>query len=181
RDGIADSVDGSITGGTAGKPPVLRDTDSDGIPDYLDTDSDNDGFPDSMENGDFNNDGIPDGEQNSGKLKTAVKGGGAMNVLWLILLGLVGAARHLTLNRRQAKAVIAAGALCALSAAPLAQADDCAPATARCWYAGAGIGASHLKPEGEVNGWSTDDSSSFAYGLYIGQQLSSTWFWELKY
>src|SRR5690606_35612042 len=75
RDGIADSVDAVVANGKAGTPPSIRDTDKDGIPDYLDTDSDNDGFPDELESGDFNNDGIPDNEQNDGGLKTAVKGG----------------------------------------------------------------------------------------------------------
>src|SRR5690606_5906767 len=37
RDGIADSVDGKVAGGTAGKVVRLLDTDNDGIPDYLDT------------------------------------------------------------------------------------------------------------------------------------------------
>ena len=47
--------------------PVPRDSDLDGIPDYLDTDSDNDGIPDAVEAGptpgtpvDSDGDGIPD-------------------------------------------------------------------------------------------------------------------------
>jgi len=51
-DGINDEVEG------CGSPPP--DTDSDGFPDYLDTDSDNDGVPDGVEGGgDFDKDGLP--------------------------------------------------------------------------------------------------------------------------
>ena len=56
HDGIADIIEG------------YKDTDNDGIPDYLDTDSDNDGIPDAMEDSDspvllgfdHDNDGIVD-------------------------------------------------------------------------------------------------------------------------
>lgn len=49
-DGLSNALEGA---------PHL-DTDSDGIPDYMDTDSDNDGKPDSYEGlSDYNNNGIP--------------------------------------------------------------------------------------------------------------------------
>jgi len=51
-DGINDELEG------CGPPPP--DTDSDGFPDYQDTDSDNDGIPDSVEGGgDVDGDGLP--------------------------------------------------------------------------------------------------------------------------
>ena len=58
-DGLADIVDAS-QGGT---PLVVVDSDSDGIPNYLDLDSDNDGITDVREAGgpDANGDGIIDG------------------------------------------------------------------------------------------------------------------------
>jgi hypothetical protein len=40
--------------------PSLRDTDTDGVPDSLDTDSDNDGIPDAIEAHDVDGDGQPD-------------------------------------------------------------------------------------------------------------------------
>ncbi|MCE2611474.1 gliding motility-associated C-terminal domain-containing protein [Flavobacteriaceae bacterium D16] len=46
------------TGGNLGIIPV--DTDGDGIPDYVDTDSDNDNVPDNIEAHDHDQDGIPD-------------------------------------------------------------------------------------------------------------------------
>ena len=63
--------------------PVPRDTDLDGIPDYLDTDSDNDGIPDAVEAGptpgtpvDSDGDGIPDyldtDSDNDGRLDSAL-------------------------------------------------------------------------------------------------------------
>lgn len=45
-------------GGSLGIVPV--DTDGDGLPDYVDTDSDNDNIPDSIEAHDYNQDGIPE-------------------------------------------------------------------------------------------------------------------------
>ena len=66
-DGIDDSIDVDETGGTDTNSDgidddfILVDTDSDGIPDYLDPDSDNDGLPDTLEgNNDTDLDGIPD-------------------------------------------------------------------------------------------------------------------------
>ncbi|MBA6417410.1 choice-of-anchor L domain-containing protein [Colwellia sp. 6M3] len=66
-DGIDDSIDVDETGGTDTNSDGIDDdfipvdTDSDGIPDYLDPDSDNDGLPDTLEgNNDTDMDGIPD-------------------------------------------------------------------------------------------------------------------------
>ncbi|MFT7386206.1 MAG: FKBP-type peptidyl-prolyl cis-trans isomerase FkpA, partial [Nonlabens sp.] len=42
-----------------GNPGDARDTDNDGIPDYLDDDDDGDGIPTSQENADPNNNGNP--------------------------------------------------------------------------------------------------------------------------
>lgn len=179
RDGIADSVDAVVAGGTAGNPPSVRDTDGDGIPDYLDLDSDNDGFPDALENGDFNNDGIPDSEQNSGDLKTAVNGGGAMSVWMLSLLGLLGLAR-LAARRGRVAAVLVAGGLISLPSS----AADCTSdgySIGSCWYVGVGAGISRLAPEGRVNGWGVDDSSSDSLEIFFGQYINPSWFWEFKY
>ncbi len=183
RDGIADSVDAVVAGGKAGTPPSIRDTDGDGIPDYLDLDSDNDGFPDSLENGDFNNDGIPDSEQNSGDLKTAVEGGGSMNIWLLSLLGLFALTRKWAVRHGRTAAVVVAGGLCSLPATQAAAADCGANGyeISSCWYVGAGFGVSRLAPEGRVNGWGVDDTSSNGVEIHLGQYLTPNWFWELKY
>ncbi|WP_039916943.1 putative Ig domain-containing protein [Cellvibrio mixtus] len=183
RDGIADSVDALVAGGTAGTPPSIRDTDGDGTPDYLDLDSDNDGFPDSLENGDFNNDGIPDSEQNAGDLKTAVEGGGSMNIWLLSLLGLFALAKKRATRHGRTAVVMVAGGLCSVPATQAATADCGANGydIGSCWYVGAGFGISRLAPEGRVNGWGVDDTSSNGAGIYLGQYLTPHWFWELKY
>ena len=55
RDGLSDETEGAA---------LMRDTDADRIPDYLDTDSDNDATRDEL--GDFDEDGIPNGVEGSG-------------------------------------------------------------------------------------------------------------------
>jgi hypothetical protein len=190
RDGIADSVDGRIAGGTAGQVVRLLDSDNDGIPDYLDTDSDNDGFTDGQENGDFNNDGIPDNQQNNGKLETAVKGSGSitMYLICLLLGGLVWrrlAERKGFRLHHLASAAVAVVCFSVVQSASAQQQTDCSASSSyqfsSCWYAGVGAGLSQLEPEGQVNGWSTEDSDSAGYQIHLGQQISPRWFWELRY
>jgi hypothetical protein len=50
-----------------------------------------------------------------------------------------------------------------------------------CWYVGVGGAVSRLDPEGEVNGWSTNDTSSSGFEVHVGQQFSENWHWEFKY
>lgn len=62
-DGRVDVInDANADGLNDGTPPALTDSDSDGTPDYLETDSDNDGITDTTEAGgaDSNGDGIAD-------------------------------------------------------------------------------------------------------------------------
>ncbi|SNS77375.1 Por secretion system C-terminal sorting domain-containing protein [Ekhidna lutea] len=63
-DGIDDSFDGDCTGancgGVTGIPITGNDHDSDGTPDFQDTDSDNDGISDLIEANDNNTDGAAD-------------------------------------------------------------------------------------------------------------------------
>ena len=50
-----------------------------------------------------------------------------------------------------------------------------------CTYVVLGIGASHVDPEGEANGWSTADDSSTGYHITLGYQPHPHWFMELGY
>ena len=66
NDGINDLLDdfnnntGSLAGDPSGTPLTVKDTDGDGIPNYLDFDSDNDGILDSVEGADdLEGDGVP--------------------------------------------------------------------------------------------------------------------------
>ncbi|MFK7733477.1 MAG: OmpA family protein [Pseudomonadales bacterium] len=168
NDGIPDAVEAGAT------PAMPVDTDADGLADFRDTDSDNDGFSDALESedgGDFNNDGIPDRLQadTDGELITSVDGGGGAAGLGSLLSLLV---------------------LCLLTTAPSSKASDktdCgleiedANAFRDCWYVGIGYGASHVDPERESNGWSTDDDASDGWELMVGWHFKPHWFAELKY
>lgn len=188
RDGLADVVDVDVAGGTPGVRPTLRDLDGDGIFDHLDSDTDGDGFADALENGDFDGDGVPDSEQNSGKLETAVTGGaGSMSGAFTFLLLVALLWRHLKAPRVQAASVVAICAFVALPLSPTASAESSPCGEYRkgdfndCWFVGLGVGVSHLDPEGQVNGWSTDDDSSQGMSVFLGQQFRPHWFWELNY
>ena len=58
NDGIVNTYDNFVGFGGDGTHPV--DTDGDGTPDYLDSDTDNDGLVDIIEGNDFNLNGMPD-------------------------------------------------------------------------------------------------------------------------
>ena len=121
------------------------------------------------------NESVPDSQQDSGQLKTAVRGSGSMNMWWLGLLGLLGAVRHFVLRRRRAAAMMVAGGLSVLPVTPAAAAETCGAEgydIKRCWYLGAGVGAAHLNPEGRVNGWGTDSAGSLGIEVHLGQYIT---------
>ena len=69
-DGIKDPADGNVGSFGDTGPVIIKDTDTDGIPDYLDLDSDGDGLSDVSESGngtlDTDNDGTVDGTDTDG-------------------------------------------------------------------------------------------------------------------
>lgn len=182
NDGVPDSVE-------AGADPATPvDTDNDGSADFRDLDSDNDGFSDALESedgGDANADGIPDRLQAAerGGLITSVDGGGgaSMPAMLLALLAFI-AARRRTPHFFSAAIVLIT---CLQSPALLAETDCGSELDANtfkdCWYVGIGYGASHVDPERESNGWSTDDDESDGWEVLVGWHFKPKWFAELKY
>ena len=200
NDGRVDKV------GINGQPETINkaiDFDGDGKPDFRDLDSDNDGFDDKYEIGDFDGDGRSDRVENSGGIKTAVRGAGAFGIEsgLLILLTIGTLIRRIRpINKRlhlllvvmlplmfssQLKADDAE--LCGYKLADSDQRilkgddDNIDSEFSSCFYVGLGLGLSHIKPEGESNGWSTNDSKDWGWKALIGQHFTPHWFWELSY
>ena len=154
--------------------------------DYVDTDSDNDGIPDSADNGDKDGDGIPDRiDTDEGRLETAVRGSGSVGLFSILMLGLL--TLMVARNRRRGAAVVIA-ALVALPMMPVepAVADNhvCGYTNGDfegCWYAGVGLGITHVDPEGRANGWSTNDDADSGWKVYGGYQFKPLWSVELSY
>lgn len=179
NDGVPDADEAGID------PDNPVDTDGDGMPDYIDGDSDNDGIPDSADRGDKDNDGIPDRiDADEGRLETAVTGTGSVGLASLIGLMLL-VAFSVARRKNAAKVVV----LCL--AVPLfygkqATADNhvCGHSNDQfegCWYAAAGLGATHVDPEKQAGGWSTNDSSDSGWKLFAGYQFKPRWSVELSY
>ncbi|TCS42355.1 choice-of-anchor L domain-containing protein [Reinekea marinisedimentorum] len=49
------------------------------------------------------------------------------------------------------------------------------------WYIGAGLGGSHVEPEGSSDGFYTDDDSSWGYTLFIGNRFLPHWSGEFSF
>ncbi len=173
-DGVPDSIEDSV------------DTDGDGMPDYIDTDSDNDGIPDVLDTGDKDNDGLPDRiDANEGRLETAVRGVGSIGVpgLFVLLLLLVARAKH---ARRSTTTWIVMLAALTMFSDQAVRADNHVCGFSgdnfeKCWYAGAGLGVTHVDPEGQAGGWSTNDDSDSGWKALIGYQFKPRWSLELSY
>ncbi|MEM9208879.1 MAG: OmpA family protein, partial [Pseudomonadota bacterium] len=170
-DGVDDAIEGSV------------DTDNDGAPDFIDTDSDNDGIGDSADSGDKDNDGIPDRiDASEGELETAVRGVGGAS-WWLIAVLIAFAAVKL----RRTYATTVAVVLISLSALPLdtTLADEVCVADGAgfddCWYGAVGLGFTHVDPEGQAGGWSTNDDSDSGWKALIGWQFAPRWSIELAW
>ncbi len=161
------------------------DTDGDGTPDYLDTDSDNDGVPDSAENGDKDNDGIPDRlDADEGRLETAVRGVGSISAMTLLVLMMFVA--YAAVRRRRGAALLVVCLAVSFVPSGNVQADDrvCFASDAdfsRCWYGGLGLGLTHVDPEGQAGGWSTNDDSDTGWKIFVGYQFKPQWSVELSY
>jgi outer membrane protein OmpA-like peptidoglycan-associated protein len=50
-----------------------------------------------------------------------------------------------------------------------------------CWYAGAGLGQSKLKPDDGNSGWKIDDDTDMAWQITIGYHLYPHWFMEARW
>ena len=93
HDGIDDAIDSNKTGGLDGNADGVDDSlvsnldmDGDGLLAFLDRDTDGDGMEDGLEDGDYNNDGVIDYRQYNGNVKTGVKGGGSLDLMFSLLL-----------------------------------------------------------------------------------------------
>ena len=194
RDGIVDRLG---SGGNTFRRWIPIDFDGDGSEDFRDLDSDGDGYPDALEIGDFDGDGKTDRLDNGGKLKTAVSGAGSFSP-WMVfaMMALVLITR---IGRRGALPLVATALLFGVpSERALADADLCgyqvsatgdivdhnddvtAPFES-CFYGTLGAGFTHIDPEGESNGWRTNDDSDRGWKVAIGQHFKPNWFWELAY
>jgi outer membrane protein OmpA-like peptidoglycan-associated protein len=179
-DGVLDEDESGVD------PDNPVDTDGDGMDDYVDTDSDNDGIPDDVDTGDKDNDGIPDRiDADEGRLETAVSGSGSVSAVSLLVLGLL---TLLVVYRRRSKAAVMLVALLAITLVPVNElrADDevCTYSDGefqKCWYAGLGLGITHVDPEGQAGGWSTNDDSDSGWKLFAGYQFKPLWSVELSY
>ncbi len=184
-DGILDAVE-------AGEDPTNPvDTDGDNTPDYLDLDSDGDQFLDADENGDFNNNGIPDSSESEiGNLETAVSGAGSTNAIMLILLIIVGLTQRMknifcSSFKKSVLSLLIVVMATFFPAHASAASENCGVESEdvfeSCWYVGLGLGKTHVDPEGQVNGWSTDKDDSDGYNLHVGKRFSPKWYWEFSY
>ncbi len=207
-DGIPDAVEGTVDTDGDGIPNYLDtdsdgdgvsdedeagpdpdnpvDTDGDGMADYIDTDSDNDGIPDTADRGDKDNDGIPDRiDADEGRLETAVRGSGSVGAVAVFVLTLL---TMLAFYRRRSHAAMLLSVILVIPFAvpDVAYADDeiCSRSNGDfqgCWYAGAGLGITHVDPEGQAGGWSTNDDSDSGWKVFAGYQFKPRWSVELSY
>ncbi len=177
RDGLDDGIDASITQGIDGDGDGvvdaaidLTDFDSDGLLAYRDPDVKP--IPDPV-----NPEKDLNGQQPPGKIKTAVRGAGSLNIWTLFaLLSLC----FMRLRRFPMKTFLTLVALVAALTMPLqrafAERED-----GRSFYFGGGLGVSELLPEEGDSGWNVVDHSDTAYKLFIGYQLTDRIFGELDY
>ncbi|MBT8421709.1 MAG: OmpA family protein, partial [Gammaproteobacteria bacterium] len=188
NDGIDDAIDVDNTGGNDADNDGIDDasgpddTDGDGTPDYLDTDSDNDGIDDVDESGDSDNDGIPDRiDASTGQLETATRGAGALGLMLPLLLLLAIGRRHL---RKAMPLAVLAFMLLPVMVPSDAHAEICGwddSTFEPCWYGTVGLGITHVDPEGQANGWSTNDDSDTGLKVGGGYMFKPRWSAELAY
>ncbi len=170
-DGLMDSVDGSI----AGSAPITPvDSDGDGQADYIDVDSDNDGVNDSREGRtDSDGDGIPDYRDSPGKLETTLRGVGAFEGWFVLMLATLCCLRLPRLRQATLGRMAHTGG-------HRGQAQTAAERQGE-WYVGGDVGYSWLKPRNVNGGYRIDDTTSAGYRLVVGKQLWRDWSAEAFY
>ena len=176
---------------------VPIDFDGDGFEDFRDLDSDGDGYEDSLELADFDGDGKIDRVDNGGELETAVSGAGSFNPWMLFGIAVIGLLARM--GRRTALPILTLSLMVGLSPDQAMANDAHCGYEARalnstvdntteasdhfegCFYGTAGLGFTHIDPEGESNGWRTNDDSDWGWKVAVGQHFKPHWFWELAY
>lgn len=184
RDGLDDGIDSSISNGddvngdgVDDSAIDLRDIDDDGLLAFRDPDSDDDQGKDNQTDNDRNESNATTGQQKPKKIKTAVRGAGSVNPLFLCLLftfGLIRRRQHMSLRIFIGFALSLGLALGSGSA--LAERED-----GRTFYLGGGLGMSELLPHAQGSDWDVVEHSDGAFKLFLGYQLTDRWFAELDY
>jgi hypothetical protein len=185
KDGIDNKFDVTNTGGVdANRNGIddafekVIDTDGDGVPNYIDTDSDNDGVTDANENGDFNGDGVSDHLQAQALVITGVKGSGGSMDIWMLMILFVG----VLMRTKKINMLLSTLFLLSTSAwADCTLNDGLQLGKGECWYLGYGVGVSHVEPKTNNTGWNVDDSRDTSVLIHTGFQLNSHWSVEAAY
>ncbi|MCW8857834.1 MAG: outer membrane beta-barrel protein, partial [Kangiella sp.] len=182
QDGIMDDFDGDINGDNSKSALPVPDTDGDGNYDFQDIDADNDGIPDEDETAtDSDGDGTPDYLQpvSGGSLQTAVSGGGSSSIWLLIALAVVLLARGRSIMKKESWNTVWGVLVLVIFLPVISYADQSDNSEKLYW--GLGYGYSQLEPKGQAMGWSTNDSSSDGYIVYIGYKIDPQWSLQLAY
>ena len=177
-DGFADVYQASVGGHVL----PLPDTDSDGLPDYVDVDSDGDGIPDAVEGlGDIDHDGVPNYRDASGKLESALGGAGAFGLELLLLATALVVVASRRLRRRLRAPVTTLALLAALlmwHAAPVRAGEV---PDEHGWYVGGDAGPSWLKPRNRDGSYVVKGNTSSGFRLLVGREFNSRWSVEAYY
>ncbi|MBV1910470.1 MAG: tandem-95 repeat protein [Kangiellaceae bacterium] len=179
-DGIPDYLDvDSDDDGVSDEEEGTGDTDGDGDENYVDPDSDGDGINDGLENGDFNNDGTNDRLQATDMVETGLTGAGSNGVLMLIAMLTLFAVRRKQQFLKLAAVFVSLASFSAQANEPCEFGE--AFGKGECWYLGAGVGQSKLRPDPHSTSWRISDDKDTAFKIFTGFPLSEHLFVEATY